>query len=181
MPKKIILPEVDATKVKKLSEGIERKKKDTDIKATKKEITKKVEKPIEILSALKEEKIDNPKPDNLVSELKDEKIILPKQEVVANEKNKVQTMNPRVVELLTEVSKKLDILIDSISKQQVIVKPTHIELSDLQLSELKFLKEVANDTIILNKYPGGNNTLIQECANLANRIDEEIHKRLTLY
>lgn len=86
-------------------------------------------------------------------------------------------MNSKVVELLTEISEKLNKLISSICDKKP-EKVEHIELNELQLSELKFLKELANDTIILNKYPGGNQELVRTSVNLVNKIDTEIMNRL---
>jgi hypothetical protein len=85
------------------------------------------------------------------------------------------------VNVLDEISKKLDILIELIGKEREMEKSAEISLSDLNLYDLNMLKETANKTIVINKYSGGDQSILQVATNLSNRIDEEINKRLTKY
>jgi hypothetical protein len=72
-------------------------------------------------------------------------------------------------------------IIDKYSKKEEIISINEPKLSDLQLSDLKILKETAIDAIEINKYPDGDRTIIQECTKLIIKINDELYKRLRLY
>lgn len=78
----------------------------------------------------------------------------------------------------------IDILFKQItekSKQLLTKKPEQTTLAEMGVAELMALKELANAAVVKNKYPGGDQELIQICANLAGRIDDETNKRLKSY
>lgn len=78
-------------------------------------------------------------------------------------------------------NEKMDKLIHSINTtEEMCVTETNLgtNLSELSISDLKLLKDFANDIIVKNKYPGGDVILTKECHLIGLKIDEEMTKRL---
>lgn len=95
----------------------------------------------------------------------------------AKTETNVIDINEKLVNILSKIDDKLDILItNSTPKPQ-----PKISLSVIKLSELKALRELANEAVMKNKYPGGDQNLMNECSILAFKIDEEIRNRLKIY
>ena len=93
---------------------------------------------------------------------------------------KIESMNPKVLSLLSDISDKLNKLIYHINEKKEN-KQEYIGIENLSFYELKFLKDYANEIVILNRYPGGNQQLTSSALNLVRKIDLEIMNRLKPY
>ena len=93
---------------------------------------------------------------------------------------KIESMNPKVLSLLSDISDKLNKLIYHINEKKEN-KQEYIGIENLSFYELKFLKDYANEIVILNRYPGGNQQLTNSALNLVRKIDLEIMNRLKPY
>lgn len=81
--------------------------------------------------------------------------------------------NSQIISLLEALNSKLELLLTN--------KTNINKLSDLSLNELKVLRELANEAVIRNKFPGGDEALIKECSTLAFKTDQEVRNRLKIF
>lgn len=85
--------------------------------------------------------------------------------------------NEQVISLLEKLNDKLDILINN----KDIVGGSDGKLSSLSLNELQVLRVLANEAVMRNKFPDGDQNLLRECSTLAFKTDEEVRNRLKLF
>lgn len=87
------------------------------------------------------------------------------------------SFNEQVISLLEKLNDKFDILIGS----KDVIGNSSDKLATLSLNELKVLRELANEAVIRNKFPGGDEALIKECSTLAFKTDQEVRNRLKIF